>query len=102
PSTACPTRNAAASPAQSPGVVAGRTHALLEFRELGGDLGLGRRLGETAPRERAVAVLQLEEREQDVLGADVVVPEPKRLPVRQLEGLAGIRVVRDEVRHGVD
>ena len=37
--------------------------------------------------EHAVAVLELEQREQDVLGADVVVAEPQRLAERELQHL---------------
>ena len=44
--------------------------------------------------ERAGAVFQLEQGEQDVLGADVVVAEPERLPERAARGPCGPRVVR--------
>jgi hypothetical protein len=49
----------------------------------------------------AVALVSSQEGREDVLGADVVVAAPKRLPERQLQGLTGLGVVGDEVGHVV-
>ncbi|HEX5945706.1 MAG TPA: hypothetical protein VFY82_05485 [Acidimicrobiales bacterium] len=47
---------------------------------------------ESEPGERALAVLHLEQREQGVLGADVVVAEPQGGAERELERLLGRHV----------
>src|SRR3954470_23863141 len=54
------------------------------------------RLVQAQPAQQPVAALLLQQREQDVLGADVVVTQPQRPPEGQFEGLLGSRVERDE------
>lgn len=49
-------------------------------RQRGVDVVLGGVLVEAESGEHPCAVLEFEEREQDVLGADVVVAQPQRLP----------------------
>ncbi|HKH06848.1 MAG TPA: hypothetical protein VKA65_16895 [Acidimicrobiales bacterium] len=46
-------------------------------------------------------VLDLQQRQQDVLGPHVVVSEPQGFPEGQLEGLLGLVVERDEREHVV-
>ena len=55
------------------------------------EAGLDGGLVEAQPGQHAVAVLELEQGQQDVLGADVVVAEAQRLAERELERLAGLR-----------
>ena len=62
------------------------------------DVRLGPVPVDAEPGEHAGAVLGLEQGQQDVLGADVVVAQPQRLAERQLEGLLRLGVERDERR----
>ena len=89
---------ARASPVPRTCHLLGGDHALQERADV--LLGLG--LLDAEPGEHAGPVLVLEQREQDVLGADVVVPEPQRVAERQLQDLAGVRVERDQGRDVVD
>ena len=63
-----------------------------------GDRLLDGRLLDPEPAEHARPALELEQREQDVLGADEVVPQPQRLAEGQLQRLLGLRVERDQRR----
>ena len=73
-----------------PGATASHASSCTEAQELIQQLdefGLDDGLVEAQTGEHARAVLQLQQRQQDVLGADVVVAEPQRLAEGQLEGL---------------
>src|SRR5690606_22140241 len=83
-------------PALRPGLAVLGLLVLDDRGEILHDLLLHGALVHAGRREHAVAVLEFEEREEDVLGADVVVPESQGFAEGQLEGLAGTRVVRDE------
>ena len=71
------------------------------LRERGDHIGFDGGLVQTETRQDAVTVLELEQGQEDVLGADVVVPEPQCLPKRELEDLPRVRVVRDEVGYPI-
>src|SRR5690606_32749829 len=76
-------------PALRPGLAVLGLLGLDDRGEILRDLLLHGALVHAGRREHAVAVLEFEEREEDVLGADVVVPESQGFAEGQLEGLAG-------------
>jgi hypothetical protein len=55
-------------------------------------------LGHAQAGEQPGGVLLLEQRQEQVLGADVVVAQPQRLAEGQLEGLLRAAVERDQRR----
>src|SRR5215472_11280963 len=64
----------------------------------GDDPRLGGRLAEAEARERSLADLELQQREQEVLGAHVVVAKPESLLEGEFQRLLGLGVVRDQGR----
>ena len=64
-----------------------------------GDGGFGGRLVDAETREHSRAVSELQQREQDVLGSDVVVAQAQGLPEGELQRLARLRIERDELRY---
>ena len=58
---------------------------------------LRRRLGDAEAGQDALAVLELQQGEQDVLGADVVVAEAQGLAEGEFEDLLGVGAVGDEL-----
>jgi hypothetical protein len=53
----------------------------------GGEVGFGGRLVDAEAGEHARAVFEFQQRQQNVLGPDVVVAHPQRLPERELQRL---------------
>src|SRR4051794_7742713 len=85
----------------APGPGSHRSAALRRGGDGGQGLGdgrLGRRLPDAGLRQGARAVLELQEREEKVLGADVVVAEAEGFTERQFKGLLRVLVEGDEVR----